>query len=549
MKMTRAIAAFVERAFGVRPPTRPSGFGGPGSLGGVHGFTVFDGDGRPIVGYDAGRVTRLDADFLPPAMGPNAAADQYLDLAWRRISHQVDNNPLLCGARDIWRRNTVGRGLYFEPNTPSKSLNKKLRELFWRMSELVDPSREHDLAEMQGRFINQLFRGGEDLVHLPVVPAWRGQPMGVAIELIDTPEMMPLSIAGTVSGNQVRHGVEFDRYGRRVAYHVLKERPNDGWGWNFSGAALPGSTAVRRIDARDAVLAFVEKRRGQVRGVPWPVATLTTLRLEDSFKEAEILLAKARACLGLAIKGTTAARVNPASAAGLVDADGRPITELAPGMVAYLPPGAELATIFPTTPGGTLNSTVELLQRLVAAGLGLGYGTLTRDRSKSTFSADRADKIEDRAGFAEVQNQLIWGKLTRPWWERTVDVALAGGLLTLDLKEQQAIAGDPRLIYRVTVVAEGMEYVNPKDESYADDTALKGGFTNLAIVCGRRGQSWQDMLDQRLVEEQYESEKRREMGLPPRAGAPAASPAPADQAGSDESDPEELEPSKQETRP
>ncbi len=523
MELSRGIRAFVAKVFGVRAPARAQGPGGA--------FTLYDAEGRPVMGYDAGRVSRFDADFTPPGVGPNRLAEMRLARVWRNMRHLVENNPLLCGARDTWRRNTIGKGMWLRPATGMPSLDKKLQPYFWRAMLRVDVGREIDLFESQRRFMDHVFAAGEILVYCPFTPAFRGAMAGPAIELLDSSDLMPLAMSGKNSGNIVRQGVEFDAIGRRVAYHVLRESPTDGGLFAGAAAAVPGTDGVRRIPAEDARLAFRAKWLGQIRGVPWAVATVTTTRMEEAMVEAELMLARARACVPLIVKGANPEQFGARrDVGGLFDADGHLITELAPGLIAYLPQPLEISQAFAqTAPGAALGATVELLHRLRAAGLGLGYATFTGDRSKSTFSADRAARLEERAAFEEVQLGLVWAQHTRPWWERVVRHALLRGDLDLTAEERAYAESHPDLVVEATPIAKGMAYVNPKDEATADRIALESGFKALHEVCGGRGESFDDVIDQQIEAEVYWREARREAGLPdadppwwkPRGSTPA----------------------------
>lgn len=517
MGSLRAISAFAKRVLGmpVLAALAGSGMGlTPGSRPGR--YVISDEHGNPAYAYEAGKITRLDSDFLPAAMGPNGAADRYLDLIWRRVRWLTESNPLLTAARDTWRRETVGKGLWLQPNTRSRTLNAKLQKLFWRRAERADVARDLSIFELQGVLADEIFTGGEAIAHFPITGEYRGAPAGVAVELIASPERMPLLMEGTYRGNEVRQGVEFDAIGRRVAYHVLERHPSDGyWRLGYAAGFTPGAKGVRRLPLDVARLCMLPHRSSQLRGVPWAAAAVNTARLADSFAEAEILLARSRACIGLAIKGLppNGQETNPR---GLVDADGMPITELSPGMIGYYPAGTELATLNPTTPGATLNSTAELLHRLMAAGLGVGYGTLTRDRSKSTFSADRADRLQDRAGFEEFQERVLFAQLMRPWWRRVLEVEMLAGRLDLDAQERALLREDPEDLYECVPIGKGMEYVNPKDDATANETDLRSGVRSLAEICGERGVAWTDVLSQRIEEEVMWNQLRASAGLEPK---------------------------------
>jgi capsid protein len=74
-------------------------------------------------------------------------------------------------------------------------------------------------------------------------------------------EMLPLHRNEvTPAGNVIRQGIEFDRIGRRVAYHFWRRHPGDMTDPSLAGETMrvPASEIVHIIDPVDA---------GQLRGV------------------------------------------------------------------------------------------------------------------------------------------------------------------------------------------------------------------------------------------------------------------------------------------
>ena len=80
------------------------------------------------------------------------------------------------------------------------------------------------------------------------------------------------------NGNVIRAGIEFDRLGRRVAYHLYRAHPEDGALAPMSGN---GGTETVRIDAPDILHLFRPLRPGQIRGEPWLARALVKLNELD----------------------------------------------------------------------------------------------------------------------------------------------------------------------------------------------------------------------------------------------------------------------------
>lgn len=466
-----------------------------------------------VQAYDAGRITRADPDFVPSLTGPNLLADRYLDLTRRRSRHLWDNHPNMRGARETMVNNIVGTGAYFEPATGDRALDKQIRNLLWQFYAHADPGREISQADIQAEGQREEIGVGEVMSYVSMAPAFRGFPEAPAIELIDT-DRLPLQdgvfgpmAAGPRAGARIRQGVEFDRLGRRVAYHVYEDHPADG-GVNFGGYA------TRAISSEWAFLQFERNRIRQVRGIPPIVASAGTTRMEDAYYEANILMAQALASVGLYFTGVSPPKGQQSDY--LVDGRGEKIVRFEFGQVGYMPRGADLKVANPQLPGQAFVPTMELLQRRAAAGLNMSYTAFTRDSSKATFAAQRADSLEDRKGYRRRQEKLARVALL-PWVYAMIDWGVATQRITLSAEQTRRFVEDRTFLRAGTVVFNGWEWVNPAQEAAADKIALEIGKTSQKRIAAQAGAHWQDIVDEQLEVELYEQNERERLGLPPRA--------------------------------
>lgn len=485
--------------------------------------------GEPTVersAYEMGRTKRTDPNFLPPSIGPNALADQTLGLVVRRSRYLNEVHPTIANAQQIVVNNTVGCGYWPEPNTGYPDLDKAIRTLWVRMEGGADVGREHSVYDRQRLFAKEVFAAGECLMFTPMAKAWRGYPAAPAMELIEQ-ERLDLGLsslasgqAGVPAGSRVRQSVEFDSDGRRTAYHVLVDHPNDGG--SFAFAPVLGSAGLRRLSAMDATLGFVMRRVGQVRGVPWMVSVGETTRMEEGFHEAFILQAKIMACLATFIKtGSANAKLLKAfnEGAAMVDAMGNPVTMIEPGLIGILPKDAEVNMQSPNAPSPTMAMAEEILLRRMASGLNISYSDLARDYSKSTFSSERASTLADRKGYRPFQ-KLCWHACTRPYYEKLVAWAVLTGEIKLTAEQVKAFELNPQQLYQCSVIFEGWEWVNPQQEAQAAEIELGIGITSIKRLAASRGAHWQDIIDEQLECEAYEQRERQRLGLGPRQAAP-----------------------------
>ena len=469
-----------------------------------------------IMAYRGGRVERLDADFVPQLIGPNARADQRLDLLRRRVRELVVDNPVIAGASRLIENNAVGaHGIQPVPMTRWRDLNKRLDEFWEAMAEAVDEDRSMNIAESQRLFSREVFGAGESAVHFAFVPAHNGFMPGPCIELIDA-ERLELgysdhSVAnGVRQGNTIRQSVELNRYYQRVAYHVLEEHPNDG-GYRTFGNVTANR---RRIPSSRLKLAFFRHRSRQLRGIPWPVSVVNQTMTEDQFVEAFVQLARVAAAFGLIVKlGGSPTLTTGKAKTKLYDSDNKIVRRLSPGQVVYLPPGADVINAASNAHSPEIDRTVAMITRKIAAGTGLSYSALSRDFTRSTFSSNRAEQLDDRKTYRPWQ-YFIWTNHTRPFYREVVAWGIGLGLIKLTAEQARIYQTNPSEIYAAGMAAPGWDWVNPAQEAAAAEIGLRSGTTSLyheAAQRGlRRGQTTREYYE--AIDE--ENEYRKARGLP-----------------------------------
>lgn len=470
-------------------------------------------------GYRGGQRTRQTDGWFPQGLGPNLLADMTLDLAKRRLRDAIDNNPVISGAQSGMRRNVVGKGIHPEPDTGFEDLDNTLKVEWELFARGVDPERKFSIVDSQAQAFNELFGGGEVLNYFRFAGAFNGFPAAPAVELVDC-ERMQLLQSGlftnirVANGNYVRQGVEFDAEGRAIAYHVLKEHPRD----NFLGGM--GMMEFIRLPATDAIHAFIPRRLRQVRGVPWAVSTIETINMEAGFNEAYLLLARIAACVSVWLSGATDENLMapdgktpmPMSNA----ADGSFIKRLVPGLIGLLRKGVEPKILSSNIPPPTFASTTEIMQRRLAAGLNMSYAVVARDFSKATFSATRAEQLEDRKEYEPLQGWIVHFH-TRPLYRRFVAWAITSGRVTLTPEQLQVWITNPEQIYGAMWLYPGWKWVNPLQEATATQVELATGITDFITVCGEQGRDWRQVLERQYRVELYDARRRKEVGLPPTA--------------------------------
>ena len=137
-----------------------------------------------------------------------------------------------------------------------------------------------------------MLEGGEALVRLRYRRPEDALAVGLQLQVLE-PEHLPVTLNTLAeSGNVIRAGIEFDRLGRRVAYHLYRSHPEDGLLAPMSGT---GGMETVRVPADEIVHLFRPLRPGQIRGEPWLARALVKLNELDQYDDAELVRKKTAA--------------------------------------------------------------------------------------------------------------------------------------------------------------------------------------------------------------------------------------------------------------
>ncbi|HMQ91514.1 MAG TPA: phage portal protein [Amaricoccus sp.] len=304
------------------------------------------------------------------------------------------------------------------------------------------------------------------------VLAWEMVTAGeVMLQVLETPDGLRVSVLpidhldsdsrdGLPGGGYIVSGVEFDRMGRRVAYHVHPRRP--------------GLTTVYlapvRVPAEQILHIFKPLGGGQVRGIPWTAPCLLAANEYAKYRDALLMGASVAAMMVGTISDTTA---NGGSESAFDD--GTPSME--PGTVLRLKFGEEFHMHSPQQVAESGSFIRSSLQQ-IAAGLGVPEWMLSGDMTSVNYSSARAALIPFYRRVEATQYNAIVPQLLTPLWRRVVgDVPvqwLPPKPVQVDpAKDVQATVAEisAGLTSRAKAVAERGWSVAELDREIADDRA------------------------------------------------------------------------------
>ncbi len=472
------------------------GFGVPG------GFDATFGQ-RRLKGFV---TSRAHVNALIAASGPEMNA---------RARWLVRNNGYAANAIESWAANTVGDGI--SPNSSIEQASRKdaVQRLWLAWTDDADAEGMTDFYGLQRRASREVFMTGEVFLRFRPRRPEDGLTVPLQIQMLPS-EMLPLNHnAVDGNGNVIRQGIEFDRLGRRVAFHFLRRHPGDSTDPGLSGETVrvPASEVLHIIDPVEA---------GQLRGVSRFAPAIVKLFLLDQYDDAELDRKKVAAMYAMFV--TSPAPDNP-----LAPPDEE--YEVAPGQVVRLDPGEDVTVSAPADSGSTYEPFQYRTLLQISAALGIPYGYLSNDGAKGNFSNSRLSLIEFRRRVSAWQHSVMVFQMCRPVWARFMDTAVLAGALKLpgyDRRRSEYLA--------CNWLPTKWDWVDPLKDANAEIAQIEAGLKSRTQAIAERGYD-AEQVDAEIARER---DRERRLGLDfRRPGSPAQAPGGGDQNADDENAPKQ----------
>ena len=190
----------------------------------------------------------------------------------------VRRNAGANAALESYVANAIGTGIKPQSLVTDTTQRERIQKL-WRDWTLdADASGLTDFYGLQALACRAMLEGGEALVRIRYRRPEDSLTVALQLQVLE-PEHLPVTMNTTAeNGNLIRAGIEFDRLGRRVAYHLYRAHPEDSALAPMSGN---GGIETVRIDASEILHLFRPLRPGQIRGEPWLARALVKLNELD----------------------------------------------------------------------------------------------------------------------------------------------------------------------------------------------------------------------------------------------------------------------------
>lgn len=406
------------------------------------------GSSRSFDGASAGRRGR---SFGRMPSQPKAQLASRFELA-ARARYIASNNAVAAAAVDAWVSALIGSGI--KPQSSHRSIRIRGRlNLSWESwTDRADADGLGDLYALTALMAKRTVIDGECFAMLI------NEGKELKVRLLD-PEQVDSALTRELSdGGRIVSGIEFNRSGVRVAYHVRKE---------IAGTALQYTTD--RVIAADMLHMFRVDTPGQVRGITWFAPVLSRIAHLDAWIDAQLTKQAAAAMLvGIVTPGDN---VDGWEGEALGDA-------LEPGTIKVAPLGSDGITFSdPPTVGMDAIEFAKIIEREIAAGIGLPAWQVSQDLSQANYGSQRGGLIEFRRRVEQLQYGMIVFQFLRPLWVRWAATEILSGRLTAN--EQEAAAAK--------WIAPKTAWIDPLKDSQAELAAIGGGIMSRREAVTSRG--------------------------------------------------------------
>lgn len=453
--------------------------------------------------FTASKIGRTTLDWIVSPLSPDAAMRGHLTAIRTRSRDLERNNEWVRGFLRSLENNVLGEnGISLQMRVKETSgkfdevANDKIEMAWWQWGRpgKCEVTGRLSWCDLQRLGLRCLARDGEVLVRKI------REAGGLRLQIIEADLLDVEDNWRAANGNDVRFGVELDRYRRPVAYHLRTRHPGDTM---WTGADPGGRT---RVPAADIIHLYRVERPEQTRGLPWLVASMQRLKMLDGYAEAELVAARTGAAkMGFFTKET------PEGWDGSIDEDGELSMDASPGTIEELPQGVDFKSWDTNHPNSGYGDFVKSCLRGVATSLGISYNTLASDLEGVNYSSIRAGLLEEREVWRATQRFLI-EHLCEPIFEEWLTLELLSGRLGLPFEKMWKFHA-PEFRGR------RWAWVDPKKDAEAAIMAVENRHRSLRDVIAEGGGDIFDVLRTIKADEELAAS----LGLtlsPPKGPAP-----------------------------
>jgi lambda family phage portal protein len=177
------------------------------------------------VPYDgAGHGKRL-GNWHPSSSSINALLASSLSILRSRSHDLVRKNPYAANAVDSIVSNCIGTGIKPQSKAKDSEFRKRIQQLWLDWTDEADSAGLCDFYGLQSLVLRSVIESGECFVRLKIDKSNSTVPL--KLQILESEHLDASKDSVLQNGNIIRSGIEFDKSGKRVAYHLYREHPGE----------------------------------------------------------------------------------------------------------------------------------------------------------------------------------------------------------------------------------------------------------------------------------------------------------------------------------
>ncbi|ENH0675902.1 phage portal protein [Escherichia coli] len=494
----------------------------------IHGqplrsFTGYSGGG----GGFGGQMTK----WMPVPQSVDAALLPALRLGNARADDLVRNNGIAANAVTLHKDHIVGHMflISYRPNWRWLGMNEAAAKSF--VADVEDAWTEYCDAvfgeiDAEGkRTFTEFIREGVG-VHafngeIFIQPVWDAETTQLFRTRFKAVSPKRISTPGNGPGHRfLRAGVEIDRNGRALAYHVCEDD------WPLSGSGRWTRIPRKLPSGRPAMIhVFEAVEDGQTRGANQFFSVMERLKMLDTLQATQLQSAIVKAMYAATIESeldTEKAFEYIGAAAGAGNAATDPLTNImlqyaryyqvnevrmAGARIPHLFPGDVLKLQTAQNADNGYSALEKALLRYIAAGLGVSYEQLSRDYSQVSYSSARASANESWRYFMG-RRKFIAARLATQMFACWLEEALVRGVIRPPAARFSF--WEARASWcRAEWIGSGRMAIDGLKEVQEAVMRIEGGLSTYEKELALMGEDYQEIF----VQQVREAEERRRAGL------------------------------------
>jgi lambda family phage portal protein len=440
--------------------------------------------------YTGANTGRLFADFITSSTSADAEIKDNIRLLRDRSRELARNDPFIARYLNLMVSNVIGKQgvrVSSKARNDDQSLDigaNLLIERSWKeWSQLGNCTVNERLTfiDCQKIFIETLCRDGEVIVRKVKDSS---SPFGFRITFIEADHLDENKNETYLkNGNSIKMGVELDKGGKPVAYHLFKKHPYD------NTYPKPQQEYIR-VPADEIIHAYLPQRAEQTRGVSFIAPIIANMKMLNGYYEAEIVAAR----VGASKMGFI---TSPDGDGYVGDGDQEdtfnPTMNAQAGVFEQLPAGMEFTSFDPTHPTSAFEPFTTSVLRSIASGLNISYHALSNDLTSVNYSSIRQGALEDRSMY-QLYQQFVIDHFINPIFKSWLEMAISTGYINLPIAKYDKFAR------AISYIPRSFAWIDPLKEMQSNILGLQNGTVTYADISANYGRDVEELFEQHQKE-------------------------------------------------